>query len=170
MLSTLKFDESQLFRANSFRCGDEPWEIEVADWIKAEAGKGGALDDVANGKCDVWLYLNETGDVVGFSSLGATKWKYPQNSSQRQQINVIPNVAIASDFQGRGHFRTVMEHLFAQAKKRSERLPLIGLFVDPRNSAAIDIYKRFGFETFHHDYYDPDTGVRYISMIAALPR
>lgn len=54
----------------SFSCGSEPWEREVAAWIKGEPG--GVLDDVQRG-CEVWLYITDEDGLVGYGSLSPSR-------------------------------------------------------------------------------------------------
>jgi ribosomal protein S18 acetylase RimI-like enzyme len=168
VLRKVSFDESWLDRVRDFHCGDDPWDLEVSDWIK-DPNPGGALDHLKKGRCDVWLYLNDGDDVAGFSSLGSTKWKYPTSEDPKAQLNLIPNVAVASAFQGQGFFKMIMGHLYHEAKQKTDRLPLIGLFVHPSNEDAIGIYHYLGFADFYHFYEDKQTKVVYRSMVRKLP-
>lgn len=168
MLRKVAFSRELLPRVAAFKCGDQPWDIEVSDWIKAPEGKGGAIDDLGK-KCDVWLYLNEKDEVVGFSSLGSSNWRYPTANDPRKQISVIPWVAVEARFQGNGYFSQILAHLFFEAQSKTDRLPIIGLYVDPRNRDAIEKYERKGFEEFHQSYKDKGTGVTYKSFISKLP-
>src|SRR6266851_1077583 len=62
-LTRIPFSESLLPRVQAFDCGSEPWQLEISDWIKAPAGKDGAVDAIGVGT-EVWLYANDGGEVV----------------------------------------------------------------------------------------------------------
>jgi hypothetical protein len=60
----IAFTEELLERVAAFECGSEPWEREVADYIRAPRGTGGALDDMANNGTQVWLYETTAGELM----------------------------------------------------------------------------------------------------------
>src|SRR5580700_5824970 len=72
----LPFSASLLSRVQGFVCGTEPFEQEVAAWLQAARGAGGALDEMENAGTLVWLYESEAGELVGFGSLGVTQWRW----------------------------------------------------------------------------------------------
>lgn len=62
-----------------FFCGNEEWERPLADWIKAAPNiKGGALYEVKKKRCDVWLHVNTARQVIAYSSLGSSRWRWPE--------------------------------------------------------------------------------------------
>jgi len=83
----------------SFDCGDEPWAREMNDWItdRSSDGVGRAIMEM---QAEVWLYANENGILVGFGSLGSTRWRYPGPHDPRFRISIIPALAIRREFQG----------------------------------------------------------------------
>ncbi len=74
VLRKLVFTPDLLPEVQDFDCGDEPWEQEVAAWIKGSPG--GVLDDLQRG-CEVWLYVTEEEGLVGFGSLARSSWRWP---------------------------------------------------------------------------------------------
>jgi RimJ/RimL family protein N-acetyltransferase len=154
-----------------FACGDEPYERELADWIRNEA-----LPAMERGT-RVWLFVTEEGDLVGYGSLGTTNWRWPDPKSERVTLNIIPAVAIQRHYWGKPdgpreqrYSTQILDHLIAEATDRTDTAPLLGLFVHPDNHRAIRAYERAGFTRFSHTYKDKETGVVYISMIYPLRR
>jgi RimJ/RimL family protein N-acetyltransferase len=116
-------------------------------------------------------------EVVGYGSLGLTRWKYPGADSPRSGLIIIPAVAIRRAFWGKPegapedrYSSQVMRHLLVEALAWPGSLPALGLLVHPDNHAAIKLYERFGFRPFHHTYTDPASQVTYCSMIRPLAR
>src|SRR5260370_33012625 len=94
-LVVVPFSADLLPLVQSFACGEEPHERELADWIRQEA-------IVALGRgCNVWLYATPEKDIVGFGSLTTTRWHYPEPSSKRVAVALIPAVAIQTPFWGK---------------------------------------------------------------------
>ena len=87
-LVAIEFDESLLSHVQDFSCGEESYERELADWIRLES-----IRAIRRG-CKVWLYANQSREVVGFSSLAITRWRYPLSSDKRVSLAIIPAVAI----------------------------------------------------------------------------
>jgi RimJ/RimL family protein N-acetyltransferase len=169
-LVAIEFTEELLPHVQAFACGDESYERELADWIREHA-----LAAIARG-AKVWLYANQAKEVVGFGSVGVTRWKYPEGSRKRAALAVIPAVAIQKPFWGKpdgppeGRYSTqILHHLLAEAARLPLDVPVIGLFVHPDNARAIKAYERAGFKRFPHAYTDPDTNVTYVSMVLPLP-
>lgn len=156
-----------------FECGTDPWQQEVATWIKG--GPGGVLDALAQG-CQVWLYVTDDEGLIGYSSLAQTNWRYPTKNDPRAPINIIPYTAVQSRFWRQpdgpveGRYSTqIMRHLVAEACKHTDRLPLLTLYVHPQNTQAVTFYQRMGFKPFSMTYHDRETNVVHISMILNLP-
>lgn len=65
----------------------------------------------------------------------------------------ISNIAIHHDFRRKGIGEAVMREILKQVKK--ERAKFISLEVRPSNAAALNLYKKLGFEIFgiKKDYY-----------------
>ncbi|HUY31313.1 MAG TPA: hypothetical protein VMV69_00925 [Pirellulales bacterium] len=75
--------EAEEFSANNqpevadFFCGNEPWELAIADWIVAkENDRHGALWPMKHRQTRIWLFYD--GDaVVGYGSIGTANWSWP---------------------------------------------------------------------------------------------
>ena len=168
-LVAIEFDESLLSQVQNFSCGEASYERELADWIRVES-----IRAIERGS-KVWLYANESREVVGFSSLAVTRWRYPSSSDKRTSLAIIPAVAIQRSFWGKpdgppeGRYSSqILDHLLVEAGLLRLDEPTIGLFVHPDNGRAIRAYERAGFQRFHHTYTDPTTRVVYVSMIRPL--
>jgi hypothetical protein len=174
LLQKLSLTEDLLPFLADFDCGDEPWQKPLADWIKAPPGvKNGALHELSKrkGKLEVWLHVNKSHEIVAYSALGVSNWEWPTSADPRVPISVIPNLAIQVKFWGKPvdpprYSKQILDHLIFEARKHSERQPLLGLFVDPRNERAIRAYQRAGFQTYFRRY--ADDGVEYQSMLLKL--
>ena len=95
-LQKVPFTPEHLGVTQAFYCGDEPWEIEVSDWIKGKPG--GVIDTIRRFKCEVWLYVTPQSGLIGFGSLGRSNWEWPTLESPRQQISIIPMLGIQKQF------------------------------------------------------------------------
>jgi ribosomal protein S18 acetylase RimI-like enzyme len=177
LLQKIPFSEDLLKAVADFDCGDEEWERPLADWIKAAPNvKNGALQELRKrkGKLDVWLHVNQANELVGYSSLGVSSWEWPTADDPRVPISVIPCVAIQRQFQGRPkddpprYSTQILDHLIFEARKHTDRHPLLGLFVDPRNERAIRAYTAAHFEEYFRTYLED--GIEYKSMLLKLTR
>jgi ribosomal protein S18 acetylase RimI-like enzyme len=169
LLQPIAFAPELLDEVQQFECGDEPYQKELAVWLFQDAVT--ALERGTK----VWLYANQANAIVGFGSLGLTRWKYPDAGSPKTGLVIIPAVAVGRAFWGKPKgmpedrcSSQIMRHLVAEALAWPGSLPALGLFVHPDNQAAIKLYSRFGFSQFHHVYTDPTTGVTYQSMVRTL--
>ena len=162
------FSESLLADVRDFRCGDEAWQIEVARWIKDSSVDDCAVKWMQRGT-RVWLYRTAEGELVGYGSLGTTKWRM-RRDAPRQPVSIIPAFAVQSRFQGepkqfppdeRYSYR-IMADLISKAASQGPMI--IGLFVDKRNARAMAFYNRIGFQSL------PDEGGEYMKMYLDLNR
>jgi GNAT superfamily N-acetyltransferase len=178
MASTLRkipFTEDLLPVVADFDCGSEVYEVEVSDWIKNK-GPGCVLDAMNKFGTQVWLYVNDENEVVGFGSLGTTKWNWPESTTKpRIPVNLIPAVAIRKSFWGKPegppeerYSTQMMRDLIAEARKNTGVAPVLGLFVHPRNEGAIRLYRRMGFAEFHQTTKGDDPQVKYEGRILRL--
>lgn len=174
-LKAIDFNEHLLPYVQDFDCGGEPWEMPLATWIMTPAiVPGGALFELnkRKGKLQVWLYANQQDDLVGYGSLGASNWEWPNKNEKRVPINVIPNVAIQKAHWGKPdndppkYSRQILDHLIYQARLHTDRHGLLGLFVDPRNKRAISAYKHAGFAEYFRRHMED--GIEYQSMLLKL--
>jgi len=92
-LTRIPFAVDLLPMVESFGCGDEPWQREVSDWIKAPPGAGGAVEELEHG-AQVWLYATEEGEVVGFGSLAAASQRWPRSKDPPIPASVIPMLGV----------------------------------------------------------------------------
>jgi GNAT superfamily N-acetyltransferase len=171
-LTAVRLAPQDLPRIQGFDCGAEPYQSDLAAWPGAEAetciGEG----------TKVWMYVARDGVVVGYGSLGATNWRYPDAKAKRIPVFIIPAVALRKEFWGRPadapkddrYSSQVMRHLLAEAAGWPGSPSAIGLYVHPENEAAIKLYERFGFQAFHTAYTDPATQVRYRGYVRPLAR
>lgn len=164
-------DSIRLPEVQTFSCGTAIYETEISDWIKRADG---ALKETAKGT-QVWLYYFDE-DLVGFGSLCAAPWKLPSEFASQLPINLIPVVGVQTVFHGKpegpreGRFASqIMNHLKFEAAKRTDRLPLLGLFVHPQNERAIRFYQREGFLEYDEEFdFDDEKNVAYRGMIIKL--
>jgi ribosomal protein S18 acetylase RimI-like enzyme len=170
------FTEQLLPKVKDFNCGNDQWELEVSNWIKAPVGSSpvpGALDEMANTDrpCEVWLYGTEQGELVGLGSLGLSKWRWPRpNKSPQVPISVIPYIGIRVEFRGTPERfgSQILADLKAEALTHPDREPVLGLFVDVRNQAALKFYGKEGFQAFGKPILDNATQSQRQRMILDL--
>jgi RimJ/RimL family protein N-acetyltransferase len=165
LLRFVAFTPDLLEAVRDFDYGDESYQRDLAAWMREEAVT--ALERGTK----VWLYVNQGDEVVGYGSLGLTRWKYPEPTSRRSELVIIPAVALRKIFWGKPEDRyssQIMRHLLEEAKAWPGQLPAMGLFVHPENHAAIRLYERFHFRPFSHTYTDAATGVTYRSFVRPL--
>lgn len=154
----------------SFHCGGEYWEREIEQWIKHDVVE----ERRRMPPVEVWLYYTDEDGLIGYGSLGESRWRWPLPSGRRVPISIIPAVGIDRRFWGQpegppeGRFSNrIMADLVEEARQRHERVPVIGLYVHPDNRRAMRLYERLGFQYFHHTYRNAD-GIDYISMVLKL--
>ena len=151
------FAACHLGDVQDFFCGNNPWHIEVAKWIKGDTSKNSALRDIASGKNEVWLYRTTQGAVVGYGSLGKTKWRWPPPQGQWEIVSIIPFIGIKTEFQGQPHGVPSEERFASQimgdliGKARGHGTRILGLFVHRDNARAIKFYNRIGFLPLRDD-------------------
>jgi GNAT superfamily N-acetyltransferase len=175
MADTIKhvpFTPDLLDLVKDFDCGSEPYQMELADWIRNDA-----LQAVEGGTL-VWLYITQTGDVVGYGSLGESNWRYPDyQAKKRSKVLIIPAVALDKAYHGKpegadrdARFSSqVMRHLIAEAQRWPTPMPALCLFVHPDNEGAIKLYTRFDFQPYPHTYRDREKNVTYQGYARPLP-
>src|SRR5207245_2604838 len=88
-LTAVAFTADMLDHVRSFHYGDEAYQKELGDWMANDA-----IRSMATGT-KVWLYATES-DVVGYGSLGVTRWHFPQSTSPKLDLLIIPAVALRS--------------------------------------------------------------------------
>jgi hypothetical protein len=101
-LAKFRFKEADLDlpEIQSFTCGPNRWDEEVATWIKSREGDNSVLVDIQRFGIEVWLYRTEEGELVGFSSLGENTWRFPLPKGPKHLISYIPFIGVHERFQG----------------------------------------------------------------------
>src|SRR4051812_24025574 len=170
-LTAIPFTADLLDHVGDFDCGDADYQRELATWLQVEAP--GFLQRGT----EVWLFAASDGDLVGFGSLGKTRWAYPDPAGKKHSLALIPAVAIRRIYWGKPdgppeerYSSQILEFLLARAQELPESEPAVGLFVHPDNQAAIRLYRRFGFTDYPHQFIDPTTKVVYQAMVRPLHR
>jgi hypothetical protein len=156
LVPPVPFSEILLSEVANFYCGTESYETEVAEWIRAPRGAGGALDDMANNKTQVWLYRTAANELVGYGSLGQSAWRWDNpRKGPWVPIYVIPFMGIRTPLKkqppGRKEERyshRIFDDLIHKAMTHPDKHRLLGLCVHPKNDSAIAFYKRFNFAEY----------------------
>jgi ribosomal protein S18 acetylase RimI-like enzyme len=159
LLEVAEFLPADLPLVANFSCGIMPWAIAMSEWIKAPttAKFGNSKHDTS-----VWLYYHPDGRIVGFGSLGTTRWKISIPDGPYEEFSLIPALAIQTAFQHLppDHLNSnptfshqILSDLIGKAMSQTPNF--VVLFVHPQNSRAIALYHRFGFAELpgqHGDY------------------
>jgi len=152
-----------------FDCGNTSWATTINQWIRSEE----ALKRVRKKSTKIWLYHNQASELIGYGSLGVTKWSI-FSDEPKKPVLILPNLGVQKGHQRQGFGREICMHLIEESQKlyfegKSQGktlLPFLGLVVHPDNTDAIGLYKSAGFNTY--DHYVEDDGVRYIGMAKLL--
>jgi ribosomal protein S18 acetylase RimI-like enzyme len=151
------FDASQFERIRDFSCAraghaEERWEQDVSEWIKAPHGEHGALDAVRDKIADVWLYEDEEGNLIGFTSLGIGVVDTTTAATLPATVYTVPYFGIHTNFRGKPdgpreqrYAWRIFQGLIDEAERRGKYTTLT-LYVDPANPAYQGFYPLFGFE------------------------
>lgn len=150
------FSAADLPDVQDFHCGDEPYEQEVADWLKGsdEPGTDSAVNSINDPvrPSRVWLYKLD-GKIVGFGSLAKTAWRWPgKNNDPSFPLSIIIWVAVQKEYWGlpdgpkdARYSAQILDDLVAEAELDAKTHPVLGLFVHKDNHRAIKFYKDAGF-------------------------
>src|SRR5436309_3452459 len=130
-LRAVEYQPDMLESVGIFDCGSERYQSELANWLPNEAANA-----MAKGT-RVWLYLNQAGEIVGFGSLGPTNWRYPEPTSKRTAVVLIPAVAVRREFWGKPqdvdpeerYSSQILRHLVDEASAWPGKPPAVGLYV-----------------------------------------
>jgi ribosomal protein S18 acetylase RimI-like enzyme len=108
------------------------------------------------GWCSIWVYRDPHGNIIGFGTLDLSK-EYDQFTSGNSHV-YIPLLAVNPAFQRRGHGRSIVQHLFAEAVLIAQSCagfpqPLVWgplsdfVFLDvyTANQPAVHLYTTCGF-------------------------
>jgi ribosomal protein S18 acetylase RimI-like enzyme len=133
----------------NFDCGDEPWSLEVSRWLRAVDPQDCVWSDLQYPGARVWLYYNQSGELVGVGALGHNTWTIVRKQS-KEPITILTNFAVSKAHQhkpkGDGEVtygKQIMRDLRAEAEKDRERR-LLCLCVHPDNPIK-DWYQKQGF-------------------------
>lgn len=155
-LYAVDFTEADQARLVGFSCGDEIWSRHVTEWIVGSD----ALDSIKRYKTRVWLFETEDQTVVGYGSLGTSRWHWPPPDGPKAKVALIPMLGIDARFRGepadpeRRYSRQIMSHLIAEAQSVArewngdpkERPQWLVLQVHRDNDRAIRFYENCGFD------------------------
>jgi ribosomal protein S18 acetylase RimI-like enzyme len=173
-LVRIPFTEELLPKVQAFNCGDQPWEREVSEWIKAPRGAGGAIDELDRA-AQVWLYLSGDGELVGFGSLAQATQRWPGAKDPPIAASVIPMLGVDARFWGQPpgppedrYSTRILDDLIAAAQTHEDERPILVLYVHVDNPRAIRYYERAGFAELHKLYTDKATGRQYKRMVLVL--
>jgi ribosomal protein S18 acetylase RimI-like enzyme len=156
LLTKYPFSEADIAlpEVQAFDCGDAPWDVEVAEWIKSRSGDNSVLEDKRRFGTEVWLYRDEDGRLVGYGSLGQTKYTWPVGTKRKEIVSVIPFIGVERAFHGEPrdaadrndkYAYQILDDLLDHAAGITTRFPLVALSVDDRNTRAIKFYQYKGF-------------------------
>lgn len=154
-LYAVDFTEADQVRLAGFSCGDAIWSRHVAEWIRGSD----VLDSMKKGT-RVWLFETGEGEIVGFGSIGTTRWRWPPPDGSYTTIVLIPMLGLDVRFQGQPpdpdwkYARQIMSHLIAEAQQLVQAWPgapeakpqWFVLLVHRDNARAIRFYEKCGFE------------------------
>jgi ribosomal protein S18 acetylase RimI-like enzyme len=106
----------------------------------------------------VWVYRDPAGNTVGFGTLDVCK-DYEHFTGGKYH-SYIPLLAVNPAFQKRGHGRSILEHLIAEAgliaQSPADFSDLLFLDVYTANQRAISLYDKCGFVTLNPNAPIPD--------------
>ena len=106
----------------------------------------------------VWVYRDQDGNTVGFGTLDVCK-DYTRFTGGKVHC-YIPLLAVNPAFQKRGHGRSIVEHLTAEAvliaQSPADISDVLFLDVYTANQTAISLYDKCGFVTMNPDAPIPD--------------
>lgn len=130
-----------------FECGTTEVSRDMADWITGPR----CLVSMARGT-EIWLFRNDAGNLIGFGSVGRTKWSWPEPGCPSEDVAIIPAFALQSPYQGmpsdadkeNKYACRIMRFLIERA--RTMNVPRVVLYVHPSNKAAISLYTYLLFD------------------------
>ncbi|MEX0820144.1 MAG: GNAT family N-acetyltransferase [Pirellulaceae bacterium] len=151
------FTEADQSEMAGLHCGDKPSARAATAWITGSD----VLDSIANYETRVWVFRNQADEIVGFGSLGPTRWRWPPPDGDYTRLLMIPQLGIDARFHGQPpdaewrYSNQIMAHLILEAqefakeiqrtKPKKKHVELLILQVHKDNVAARRLYERFGF-------------------------
>ncbi len=143
-----------------FDCGEEPYAIEVSDWIK---GTGGDVWLAIRGGAEVWLYLSESEELIGFGALYPQRIHLEGSDRPLGELLTIAYFGIAKAFRKKPdgpyqnyYSRQILHDLIQQAKKHPSNPNRLALYVNPNNVGAIRLYSDPEFQFVKVGTFDGD--------------
>lgn len=146
----MKREQMDLPEVQAFRCGKEPHEKRLAEWIKVRSA-----EEIRRG-CKFWLYRlqSDDGQLVGYGSLATCTIKTTEEDNSKKEVKAyeIPMLALHEDFWGHPkgaadpeekYSRQIVRHLQQEAQAaqlRGQRERLLTLYVHPDATQAQDLY------------------------------
>ena len=174
------FSANDLPDVQDFHCGDEPYEKEVAEWLKGPAVEGvdSAINSIVHPDkpSRVWLYKIGK-KIVGFGSLAKSEWRWPgKNNDGFVPLSVIIWIGVQKEFWGKPegpkderYSAQILDDLLAEAEAEAKTHSVLGLFVHKDNKRAIKFYKDSGFSDDLVQRVNKETGeVNYFKMFVVL--
>ena len=133
MLHCELFTADKYQDVQGFHCGDEPWSVEVNEFINGENGHSQALKLLAEKRIEMWLYrLDNEKKVVGFGALSKPRdWEI---DGIKHRTTTIYAFGVQTEFKGlpsgpsnERYSSLILSDLLDKATKYGR--PLCGLFV-----------------------------------------
>lgn len=149
MLDWEQFNADKHGAVQGFHCGDEPWSVEVNNFVKDDNGDSQAIKLIRSGRAEMWLYRQQSdGLLVGFGALSKPKWTI---DDKPEKVTVIHAFGITKAFHGfppgppeQRYASLILSDLLSKAVAYGR--PLCGLLVHKENARAKRFYEREGFE------------------------
>jgi ribosomal protein S18 acetylase RimI-like enzyme len=151
----MKKDDMKRDDVQAFRCGNDPHETPLAEWIKHHS----AMHIGCGTK--VWLYRLQSNDgpLVGYGSLATGKIETTEEDNSKKLVKgfEIPMLALHEEYWGRPKgvadpeakfSRQIVRHLQQEAREaqlRGTRERHLALYVHPDATQAQDLYLACGF-------------------------
>ncbi len=166
MRPAIPFHCGLLDRVQGFECGAAPWQVEVAEFLKAPLGVEGAASFVAAREADVWLYEGDDGDLIGYACLGSASWwlTRPQVERPRRAVlQVVHFIGLRPRYWRQPADRPaseryawrILEDVMDVAVKRQNNqrdqftVPVVAGLVQAQNIQALRFCKKFGFQVLN---------------------
>lgn len=154
-LIAVEFTQADQARLVGFSCGEENWAEHVAEWIRGSD----VLNSLKRGT-RVWRFETQQGEIVGFGSLGTSRWRWPPPEGAATTIVLIPMLGVDRRYQGQPaepewrFARQMTSHLIAEARNivcnwrglPDEKPSWLVLMVHRDNARAIRFYENCGFQ------------------------
>lgn len=170
-LRRVAFDPASMREwVEDFHFGAAPYEVELRTWLLRDAER-----EIAEG-VRVWLYVDESGEAVGYGSLAKAVWPYPPHEPDQLPLAIIPALGLRVEYHGcpvgsafdARYAKQMMDHLLDEAARLPDVEQRVGLFVHPDNGRAAAFYRKCGFQRLPLDYLDPVTNATYLFYARSL--